>query len=84
MGTAPDVATVKHLDLAINVYSGKAAEQRVSESLSDGRVTNATFRTHLLRIEGIPAQALFAIAAHFFVSSVLLGEWFKDQFRWQE
>lgn len=80
-GTAPEVAPVKHLDLAINVYSGAAAEQRLSKSLASGRVTDATFRTHLLRIEGIPAQALLAVAAHFFVSSVLLAEWFKDQFR---
>jgi hypothetical protein len=79
--TAPEVALVKHLDLAINVYSGVAAAQRLSKSVARGRVTDAIFRTHLLRIEGIPAQALLAVAEHFFVSSVLLAEWFKDQFR---
>lgn len=84
MGTPPEAAQVKHLDLAINVYCGKAAEQRLSESLVGGHVTDATFRTHLLRIEEVPAKALLAIAAHFFVSSVLLSEWIKDQFRWPE
>lgn len=83
-GTDPAVAPVQHLDLAINVYSGDVAVQRLSKSLTAGKVTDATFRTHLLRIEGIPAQALLAVAAHFFVSSTLLAEWFKDQFRWPE
>lgn len=83
-GTDPEVAPVKHLDLAINVYSGDDAVQRLSKSLKAGRVNDATFRTHLLRIEGIPAQALLAVAAHFFVSSTLLAEWFKDQFQWPE
>lgn len=83
-GTPPDAALVKHLDLAINVYSGSAAEARLVQSLSNGRVADATFRTHILRIEGIPAQVLVHLASQFFISKTLLSEWLEDQFNRKE
>lgn len=79
-GVSPSAADVQHLDLAINVYEGRAAEIRLAQCLSKGRVVDASFRTHLLRIESIPAQALFWIATQFFRSQILLSEWHQDQF----
>lgn len=80
-GTAPELAPMQHLDLAINVYVAEAADRRMGQQLSSGKVENATFRTHLLRIETLPAQAMLPIATLFFISPTLLLEWFVDQFR---
>jgi hypothetical protein len=85
VGASPSQARVKHLDLAINVYRGEAADRRLTQSLgADARVVDATFRTHLLRIEDIPPQALLGFASQFFVSSLLTLEWFEDQFQLAE
>jgi hypothetical protein len=45
---------MQHLDLAINVYEGEEREKRFAQSLQNGKVQDASFRTHLFRIERPP------------------------------
>ncbi|WP_025866310.1 hypothetical protein, partial [Prolixibacter bellariivorans] len=81
-GTDFNDSTLNHLDLAINVYDGKGASLRNDDNLSAGnKSTDASYRTHLLRIENIPFKALFGFAISFFKSQTLTGEWFEDQFQ---
>ena len=48
-------AILNHLDLAINIYEDQTATQRTPENLANGSVTtDASYRTHLLRIEKVP------------------------------
>ena len=49
--------------------------------LRNGTVENASFRTHLLRVEGVPLSALLDLATMFFRSTTLTTEWIADQFR---
>lgn len=70
--------TVQHLDLAINVYAGNDRRKRFEQSLQHGKVQDATYRTHLLRIEGIPFVSLFAFCEMFLDSKILLGEWLSE------
>ena len=79
-GTEQHAAPLNHLDLAINVYFDDAAIRRTRTRLSDGRVEDASVRTHLLRVEGVPFAAIAEFARQFFSSSVLLREWMQDQF----
>jgi hypothetical protein len=79
-GKAVEAANVQHLDLAIHLYRESDAEARMSQNLAHGRVQDATQRTHLLRIEGIRANAVLAFAHQFFQSKSLLHDWFNDQF----
>lgn len=79
-GTDQHAAPLNHLDLAINVYLDQAATRRKSTRLCDGRVEDASVRTHLLRVEGVPFAAIAEFARQFFHSSVLLQEWIQDQF----
>lgn len=72
---------MQHLDLAINVYEGEDRKKRFDGSLQNGRVHDATFRTHLFRIEGIPFSSLFLFSAMFLESKVLIGEWVNDLVR---
>ncbi|MBY3246032.1 hypothetical protein HFO16_32440 [Rhizobium laguerreae] len=72
---------MQHLDLAINVYEDEDRKKRFDGSLQNGRVHDATFRTHLLRIEGIPFSSLFLFSAMFLESEVLIGEWVNDLVR---
>lgn len=67
-----------HLDLALNVYEGAVRDERFGTNLKDGKVTDASFRTHLMRIEGIPLLTLLPICAGFLRSKSLLAEWFED------
>lgn len=79
-GTEAEKANVSHLDLAIYLYCGSDAVTRMSQTLAHGRVQDATVRTHLLRIEGIKANAVLAFAHQFLQSRSLLCDWFNDQF----
>ena len=79
-GTEAGLAPVKHLDLAINVYFGESAARRRAMKLCDGMVVDASVRTHLLRIEGVPFASSAEFARQFFQSKVLLSEWMQDQF----
>jgi len=80
-GTDFDGAAVNHLDLAMNVYEGDARTARMAMHLRNGTVENASFRTHLLRVEGVPLSALLDLATMFFRSTTLTTEWIADQFR---
>ena len=72
---------MNHLDLAMNVYEGDARTARMAMHLRNGTVENASFRTHLLRVEGVPLSALLDLATMFFRSTTLTTEWIADQFR---
>lgn len=78
VGTSMAEARLKHLDLAINVYRGDHRQARMADTLKSSKVRDATYRTHLYRIEDIPFPALFTFAGMFFRSQVLLGEWIAD------
>lgn len=74
-------AILNHLDLAINVYEGDDVESRFNSNLAGGtKVTDATFRTHLFRIENIPLTIVLPYCLMFFQSKSLTGEWISDQF----
>lgn len=70
--------TMQHLDLAINVYAGDDREKRFAQSLQHGKVQDATFRTHLLRVEGTPFVSLFAFCGLFLKSKILVDEWLNE------
>lgn len=78
--TPLDEVELQHLDLALNVYCGDDRTARFDQSLQDGKVYDATFRTHLFRIERAPFQALFSFCEMFLRSRVLLGEWLNELF----
>jgi hypothetical protein len=50
----------------------------VANTLQHGKAQDATYRTHLYRIEDVPFPALFVFAALFLRSKTLLGEWLDD------
>lgn len=80
VGTNIDDTTLNNIDLAINVYDNSAYEQRIIQSLSNGRVVDATYRTHLLRLENVPFRILINLSYLFFDSQVLTAEWISEQF----
>lgn len=80
VGTAYENAILNHIDLAINVYDKDAFEMREVQSLSQGKVTDATFRTHILRVEKVPFLHLPQIAADFLDSITLYLEWMDNMF----
>jgi len=79
VGTTANKAILNHLDLAVNWYPDAAGKVRLSERLDQGMVTDATTRSHLLRVENIPFAAFFEITTAFFTSQVLLREWLSHQ-----
>jgi hypothetical protein len=81
VGTQFKNAILNHIDLAINVYSTEAFNERKSQSLAYGRVVNASLRTHLLRFEGVPFRTLINLSTLFFSSQALTMEWISDQFK---
>lgn len=81
VGVKIDDAILNHIDLAINVYDSESYLKRKNQSLSEGRVVDATFRVHLLRLEDAPFKILINLAYLFFDSEVLTREWIFDQFQ---
>lgn len=79
-GTPLDKVTLKHLDLALNVYCGSQRQLRLRQTLQDGKSADATFRTHIFRVEEIPFLSLFSYCSMFFRSKVLLNEWISALF----
>jgi hypothetical protein len=79
-GTSPAVARVLHADLAINVYEGTRVIDRIGSDLRTGKV-DATFRTHLLRVENVPFEVAALWSHLFFVSRELRRDLFADQFK---
>ncbi len=72
---------LNHLDLAINVYTDGAIKERMNTSLdSGGVITDASYRTHLIRIDNIMFSDLLKIARLFFKSETMVEEWIDTQF----
>lgn len=80
VGTPYEKATLNHMDLAINVYDKDSFEKRKEQSLSRGKVIDATVRTHILRVENVPFTHLPQLAADFLDSRTLYREWMDDMF----
>lgn len=80
VGAEWSTAILGHLDDAINVYEGPTATARYAMSHADGKVPDATSRTHLFRVDNVPFGELLPIAHAFFRSNRLLAEWVTDQF----
>lgn len=81
IGVTPDAAMLQHLDLALNVYTDSARSARLGDELCNGKVADASFRTHILRLEGAPVALLIPLMALFFKSRSLLRELLSDQFQ---
>lgn len=64
-GTSPADAILRHADLAVNVYETDAIVRRLGDQLRDGRVAEASFRTHLLRLEEAPVELVVALTVLF-------------------
>lgn len=80
VGTPYEKATLNHMDLAINVYDKDTFEERKKQTLSSGKVIDATVRTHILRVENVPFTHLPQLAADFLDSRTLYREWMDDMF----
>lgn len=80
VGTESDLAMATHIDGAINVYVDSRIDTRLKETLENGKVCDASFRTHVFRFDNLPLRALQPIADLFLRSRCLLGEWSADQF----
>lgn len=78
VGTPLSQITMQHLDLAINVYDGEDRLKRFNQSLQHGKVQDATFRTHLFRVEATPFVSLFSFCEMFLQSRILLSEWLTE------
>ena len=80
-GTSPADARLQHADLALNVYQADAIERRLGDQLRDGIVADASFRTHLLRLEDAPVELVLPLTVLFFRSRSLLRDLISNQFR---
>jgi hypothetical protein len=81
-GTSFENSRLNHIDLAINIYEGETAKQRLGDNLALGQVTtDASYRTHLIKILDVPFKVLFAYVISFLQSQTLINEWLEDQFR---
>jgi hypothetical protein len=72
-GTQPAAVVLAHLDLAINVYEGNRRKERWDARLADGKVPDASFRTHLFRVEAVPLARVFDYCRLFFRSRALIS-----------
>lgn len=73
---------LNHLDLAINVYVDENAIQRKSSDLSNGeKIIDASYRTHLIRADGIAFSDLLIISEIFFKSATMTKEWIQYHFK---
>lgn len=81
LNTSFGTSILNHLDLAINIYTGENATRRMVDNLANGtKITDASFRTHILRVEQIPFADIFEFAYSFFRSKLLIDEWKSTQF----
>jgi len=78
VGTPLHKVKIDHLDLALNVYCGTDRAKRFEKTLQKGKAQDATFRTHLFRIENMPFPALFTFCEMFLNSRLLLSEWLNE------
>jgi hypothetical protein len=81
VGSDCKTAILNHIDLAVNVYTTEDFAKRKEQSLANGRVVDASLRSHLLRLDGVPFETLINFALLFFTSEVLTQEWITEQFQ---
>lgn len=79
-GTPPAQAKVMHVDLAINVYIDSKVGERMASQMNDAEKEKASFRTHLLRAEGVPFEVLTLLSYMFFGSHLMRRDLFMNQF----
>lgn len=79
-GHTPETARLAHLDLAIQMYDGCASQARLKQYLRNGRVQDASWRTHLLRTEGVLLKDLVPVCERFFLSLRLTREMILSEF----
>lgn len=72
-----DNQNLNHLDLAINVYENENRKKSLSESLKNGKITDADFRTHILRVDNISIKTLPVFCQLFFNSPTLTEKYMK-------
>jgi hypothetical protein len=73
-----DNQILDHLDLAINVYENETRETRLNETLKNGIIVDADFRTHILRIDKISIKSLPVFCLLFFGSMTLTGKYINE------
>lgn len=72
---------LNHIDLAINIYINENKYDRLNQRISDGTtVTDADYRTHLLRLAEIPFLDVLKIIYLFMDSKSLVIDWIDNQF----
>ena len=75
---------LKHIDLALNLYTGDNAIKRRNERLENGgRIVDASFRSHILRVNDTKLSDIILFST-FFESESLKNEWIKDMFNIEE
>lgn len=78
VGTPLAAVKVSHLDLAVNVYQGRRREERYSQTLKDGKAADASFRTHIFRIEQADFCSVFNFCRLFLRSQLLVDQWIQE------
>lgn len=78
VGTPLNQVKLNHLDLAINAYEGDRRQERIGQMLQNGKVVDASFRTHLFRIEQASFMSMFDFCRVFLRSQLLIGEWIQE------
>lgn len=81
IGTTFNNSTLNHIDLALNFYENESMHKRFNQSLTNGKVINASMRTHLIRIENVPLKVLINMAFSCLQSKTLVNEWIENQFK---
>lgn len=73
-------AKLKHIDLAVNLYTGNDACSRLNERLENGgKIIDASYRSHVLRVNDTLLSDLIMFST-FFESKCLQNEWIEDMF----
>jgi hypothetical protein len=73
-----DNQVLDHLDLAINVYEKETRTARLGETLKNGKIVDADFRTHVLRIDKVSIKSLPVFCLLFFGSMTLTEKYISD------
>jgi len=78
VGTPLAAVKVNHLDLAVNVYQGRRRQEHYSQTLKNGKAADASFRTHVFRIEQADFCSVFDFCQLFLRSQLLVDEWIQE------
>lgn len=81
VGTDFSASILNHIDLALNVYVGDKMEKRFEQSLTNGIIEDASYRTHLIRLENVPFKIVLNLVHSSFRSKTLINEWIEAQFK---